>query len=84
MYSKLDPAAKAGFKNALLGLIISEPEKVVRVAIAGATASLAKYVLSLEQQWPEIFALLVQLLQNPNETSRQICFSLLAQVITDF
>ena len=65
----------------MLGLLISEPEKVVRVALAGATASLAKSVVAVEQQWPEIFALLLQLLQCPDEPSRQTCFSLLAQVM---
>jgi hypothetical protein len=62
-----------------LELMITETTKSSRVALAGATAALAKVVLSLAD-WPELFQVLIQLASNPSEQLRSLTFSLLEQL----
>lgn len=57
-----------------------DPVKPVRTAVAGTTATLAKVVFSAEGNWPEIFDLLVHLLQSQDEAMRALCFNILGQV----
>ena len=60
--------------------MVSEPEKAVRTAIAGAVATLAKGVFTHNEEWPELFAALLRMSQDPNEGLRTLNFDLLAQV----
>ena len=80
LYSHLDVGPRHAIKSNLLGLLASEPVKVVRVAIAGVVAALSKNVLSTEGSWNDLFNMLTQLLKDSNVMSREVCFSLLAQV----
>jgi hypothetical protein len=57
-----------------------DPVKPVRTAVAGTTATLAKVVFSAEGNWPEIFDLLIHLLQSQEESMRALCFNILGQV----
>lgn len=50
-------------------------------ALAGVVAAVAKVVFTAEGNWPELFALLTQLAQEPNESLRFLSYSLLEQVI---
>lgn len=54
---------------------------VVTVITDSVIATLAKNVLSTEQNWPELFGLLEQLVQHADPGYRGLCFSLLGQVI---
>jgi hypothetical protein len=69
-------------KSTLLRLVTMDPSKPVRTAVAGVAATLAKIVFSSEGNWSEIFDLLIQLLQSPDEGMRALCFNLLGQVRT--
>lgn len=81
LYSKCPAAQKEELKQLILTVIVAEPEKPVRVSLAGAVASLAKGVLSVEGDWPQLFGGLTQLAQDPNEMLRGLSYSLLEQVI---
>ena len=60
--------------------MVGEPEKSVAVALAGAVAVLTKTIFSNNAQWPEIFNVLLQLSQDPNEKMRALNYELLGQV----
>ena len=59
--------------------MIQEPEKSVAVALAGAVAVLTKAIFSKNGQWPEIFNVLLQLSQDPNEKMRALNYELRGQ-----
>lgn len=67
-------------KQQLLELAVSEPVKVVRSAIVGVIASLSKNVFSVDGNWPEVFALLMELLQHTDANMRALCFNLVSQL----
>lgn len=81
-YPKFNKQHRAEMKIHLLNLMVSEPEKAVRTAIAGAVATLAKGVFTHNEEWPELFAALLRMSQDPNEGLRTLNFDLLAQVKT--
>ena len=80
LYGKFNAAQKQDLRTQLLNLMISEPSKSIGIALAGVVASVAKCVLVGDNQWPELFALLIQLSQDPNENLRSLNYSLLEQV----
>jgi hypothetical protein len=80
LFNKFTAPQKQELKSQLLLLMTSEPSKSIGVALAGVVASVAKCVLT-EGNWPELFALLMQLSQDPSESLRTLNFSLLEQVI---
>lgn len=77
---KCGDTEKGAIKSNLIRLVTMDPVKPVRTAVAGATATLAKVVFSAEGNWPEIFDLLVHLLQSQDEAMRALCFNILGQV----
>lgn len=79
-YPKFNKQNRAELKIHLLHTMVSEPDKGVRTAIAGAVATLAKGVFSHHEEWPELFASLLQMSQDANEGLRALNFDLLAQV----
>lgn len=79
-YPKFNKQNRAELKIHLLHTMVSEPDKGVRTAIAGAVATLAKGVFSNHEEWPELFASLLQMSQDANEGLRALNFDLLAQV----
>lgn len=81
LYNKFTAPQKQELKSQLLLLMISEPSKSIGVALAGVVASIAKCVLATEGNWPELFALLMQLSQDPSDSLRSLNYSLLEQVI---
>lgn len=84
LYGKFNPAQKQDLKLQLLALMVSEPSKSIGVALAGVVASVAKCVLSTENQWPELFGMLLQLSADPIENMRSLNYSLLEQVINSY
>lgn len=81
LFQKFDPTYQSNIKSELLQLMVGEPEKSVAVALAGAVAVLTKTIFANNAQWPEIFNVLLQLSQDPNEKMRALNYELLAQVI---
>ena len=67
-------------KAQFLQLMTAEPSKTIAVALAGVVASVSKAILTKEGNWPELFALLMQLAQDPTEARRMLNFSLLEQL----
>ena len=80
LFSKCQASDQASVKQQLLALAVSEPVKVVRSAIVGVIASLAKNVFSVDGNWPEVFALLMELLQHAEPNMRALCFNLISQL----
>ena len=80
MFKKVDSNYQSTIKTELLQLMVGEPEKSVAVALAGAVAVLTKTIFSNNAQWPEIFNVLLQLSQDPNEKMRALNYELLGQV----
>jgi hypothetical protein len=80
LYGKLNATQKQDLKLQILTLMVSEPLKSIGVALAGVVASVAKRVLSTENQWPELFGMLLQLSRDPKENMRSLNYSLLEQV----
>ena len=58
---------------------MTEPSKPIRLSICGAVANLAKSVFA-HAEWPELFQLMMQLSQDPNEISRSLNYNLLEQL----
>jgi hypothetical protein len=81
IYEKCDAASREELKNTFLRLVTTEPVNVVRTALAGVVAKLAKAVFVGEDDWQELFEILMQLIQSDNAPMRALCFNLLAQVI---
>lgn len=80
-YSKFNGQNQSELKTQILGVMLSEPEKPVAVAIAGAASLLAKSVFARNEAWPEMFQMLVTLSQDPNERLRALNFSFMGQVL---
>lgn len=80
-YAKMNASQQAEMKTQFLAALTTEPDKMVRIAIAGAVALLTKAVMNNKETWAELFALLTQLAQNTNEALRSVTYSLLAQVL---
>lgn len=80
LYLKCGDSEKAAIKSNLIRLVTMDPLKPVRTAVAGTASTLAKVVFSSEENWPEIFDLLIHLLQSQDESMRALCFNLLGQV----
>jgi hypothetical protein len=80
-YPKFNKQQRAELKLHLLHLMVTEQDKGVRTAIAGAVATLAKGVFSSNEEWPELFGSLLQMAQDPNESLRGLNYNLLGQVI---
>lgn len=81
LFSKCSKADQANLKNTFMTMLVNEPSKAVRNGIAGVIALLSKSVLSTEGDWPELFALLMQLAGHEQEGYRCLCFDLLAQLV---
>lgn len=79
-YSKYPAPQQAELKKELLNLLLSEPHGLVGTAIAGVISMVAKSIFKANQQWPEMFQLLLQLAQDPNERLRVVNYKLLSEV----
>jgi predicted site-specific integrase-resolvase len=84
LYGKFSASQKQDLKLQVLSLMVSEPLKSIGIALAGVVASVAKRVLSTENQWPELFGMLLQLSRDPKENMRSLNYSLLEQVIDTY
>jgi hypothetical protein len=80
LLKNFNPQQVQELKAQFLQLMTAEPNKTVAVALAGVVASVSKTILAKEGNWPELFALLMQLAQDPAETRRTLNFSLLEQL----
>ena len=83
-YSKYNSQQQIDLKAQLINLLLSEKVSNVATAIAGIIAVTAKAVFSARQQWNELFNLLMQLAQDPNEYNRILNYKLLSEVINLF
>jgi nitrate reductase assembly molybdenum cofactor insertion protein NarJ len=79
-YSKYNAQQQNTLKTELVGLLMSEPTGNIATAIAGIIAAVAKSVYKGKGQWNELFQLLLQLVQDPNEKHRTLTFKLLSEV----
>lgn len=79
-YVKFTAQQQQEIKTQLVSLLLAEPNGAVATGIAGAIAAVASAVFSGHQQWNELFSLLLQLSQDPNERQRVITFKLLTEV----
>lgn len=84
LYGKFNAAQKQDLKSQILTLMVSEPLKSIGIALAGVVASVAKCVLSTENQWPELFGMLLHLSADPKESMRALNYSLLEQVFGSY
>jgi Importin-beta N-terminal domain len=80
LFKKFTPQQQADLKTQLIQVMVSEPEKLVRTALAGTVSQLAKSVLNGGGEWNELFGLFNTLLQSADEAMRALSFSLLEQV----
>ena len=80
LYGKFNSSQKNDLKGQMLLLMTAEPLRSRGTALAGVVASVAKCVFTADNQWPELFALLLQLSQDPVENARVLNYSLLEQV----
>lgn len=81
LFSKCSKADQANLKNTFITMLVNEPSKAVRIGIASVISLLSKSVLSTDGDWPELFALLTQLVGHGEEGYRCLCFDLLNQLI---
>ncbi len=79
-YPKYNGQQQGELRGGLIQLLINEQDSNVATAIAGVIAVTAKAVFGAKQQWPEVFNLLTQLSQDPNERLRILSFKLLTEV----
>lgn len=79
-YGKYSAQQQNDLKRELLGLLLSEPNGLVGTAIAGVISMVAKAIFKANQQWPEMFQILLQLAQDPNERLRMVNYKLLSEV----
>lgn len=80
LLKKFNAAQVQDLKAQYLQLMTNEPQKAVAVALAGVVATVAKSIFTTEGNWPELFALLMQMAQDPNEARRVLNYSLLEQL----
>lgn len=81
LFSKCSKADQTNLKNTFISMLVNEPSKAVRIGIASVISLLAKSVLTTDGDWPELFALLTQLVGHAEEGYRSLCFDLLNQLI---
>lgn len=79
-YKKYPVPQQTLLKAELIRLLLAEPESEVATAIAGAIAGTASASFEMQQEWPELFNLLVQLLAEPEERLRILTFKMLTEV----
>ena len=80
-FPSVDASVQNLIKVEIINIMKAEPVKVVSVAIAGSVSTLARSIFSVEGgNWPELFALLMELAQSPIEQLRTLNYSLLEQV----
>lgn len=80
LYPKCSAQQREQIKVTILKLVVEEPNKAVRTAIAGVTAALAGGVFKVDKDWSALFDLLLQLAQNPVESMRALNFNILEQL----
>ena len=80
LLKKFNQTQVRDLKAQFLQLMTAEPSKSIAVALAGAVASISKSIFTTEGNWPELFALLTQLAQDPVEARRALNYSLLEQL----
>ena len=81
-YKKLTVQNQNALKTEVINIMKRETVKSVSISIAGCVAKLAEAIFSLGPAWPELFALIVELSQSPQDMHRELNFSLLEQVNT--
>jgi hypothetical protein len=79
-YSSYNLQQQQELRGGLIQLLINEQDSNVATGIAGIIGATAKAAFAAKQQWPEVFALLTQLSQDPNERLRILSFKLLTEV----
>jgi len=79
-FGKFSATQQNDLKGQLLQILVHESSKPVAIAIAGSIATLAKVIFAKSGEWPELFALLMTLAQDPNESLRSLCYSQLEQL----
>lgn len=79
-YKKIGSTNQAILKADLLNVMKRETEKTIAVSIAGCVAKLAEAIFSIGPDWPDLFAVIVELSQSSVDAHRELNFSLLEQV----
>lgn len=79
-FPKYGVQQQAQLKTELVTRLLAEPDNNVATAIAGSIAVVAKAIFKMNQDWPEIFQLLLTLAQDPNEKARTLNYKLLTEV----
>lgn len=79
-YPKYTPPQQATLRTELVNFMLAEQTGSIATAIAGIVAKTAAVMYKGKQEWPEIFQLLLQLAQDPNEKHRILAFKLLGEV----
>jgi len=79
-YPKYNAQQQATLRTELVGFLLSEQTPVIATAIAGMIAATASAIYKNKGQWPEVFQLLLQLVQDPNEKHRILTFKLLSEL----
>jgi hypothetical protein len=77
---KFSNEQRSSLKLKVLSLLLSESNKAICNAIVGSVASLAKSLFAVNDLWPELFTLLMQLSVDALDNHRALTFSLLEQV----
>jgi len=80
-YKKMPPDQQAALRSTLLGMLTTETVGIVRTAIAGVVSALATTVFEIHDNWPEVFGVLTQLAQDPDDSRRSLTYNLLGQVL---
>lgn len=80
LFSKCSHADQTNLKSTFMTMLVNEPSKAVRTGIASIIALLAKTVFS-NGEWPELFALLTQLVGHAEEVYRCLGYDLLNQLV---
>ena len=83
-YKKFTREQQSTVKVGLLNLATNDPINAVRTAIAGSIAMLAKTVFNQEKNWPEVFSLMMQLAQDPDDSKRAMTYNLAGISIHSF
>ena len=79
-YPKYNAQQQATLRNELISALLAEQVGTIATAVAGIVAATANAVYKGRSEWPEIFQLLLQLVQDPNEKHRTLTFKLLNEV----
>jgi hypothetical protein len=79
-FPKYTAQQQATLKTELVNYLLAETYGPIATAVAGIIALTAKAIYHHKQSWPEIFQLMLQLAQDPNEKHRILAFKLLGEV----